>query len=343
MIRIDSSRAVRIGAIGVISTVTVVLASLSYDKLPLINNEPTYSAYFTEAAGLVAGAQVNVAGVRVGTVNTVDVEDNARVKVDFTLAGNIALGGATSAAVKTQTVLGTKRLEIEPSGSGRMHPGDAIPVDRTRTPYDLTDAVGDLTTTISDIDTKQVTDAMGTLSQTLTQIAPNLTPALDGISSLSDTIASRDEALTGLLKKANSVTSVLADRDHQISTLLLDGNTLLGQLDARRQAIDVLLTNVHAVSRQVSAMVADNEEQMRPTLEKLNSVTEILDTHKQDIQKAILPLSQYATSLGESVGSGPFFKAYVANLLPGQFIQPFIDAAFGPGGPAAPNPAGGPR
>ena len=33
-------------------------------------------------------------------------------------------------------------------------------------------------------------------------------------------------------------------------------------------------------------------------------------------------------SLGESVSSGPFFKAYVANLLPGQFIQPFVDAAF---------------
>ena len=31
---------------------------------------------------------------------------------------------------------------------------------------------------------------------------------------------------------------------------------------------------------------------------------------------------------GETVGSGPFFKAYLANLLPGQFIQPFVDAAF---------------
>ena len=33
-------------------------------------------------------------------------------------------------------------------------------------------------------------------------------------------------------------------------------------------------------------------------------------------------------SLGEAVASGPFFKAYLANLLPGQFVQPFIDAAF---------------
>ena len=39
-------------------------------------------------------------------------------------------------------------------------------------------------------------------------------------------------------------------------------------------------------------------------------------------------LNSYAMSLGESVSSGPFFKAYVANLLPGQFVQPFVDAAF---------------
>jgi phospholipid/cholesterol/gamma-HCH transport system substrate-binding protein len=33
-------------------------------------------------------------------------------------------------------------------------------------------------------------------------------------------------------------------------------------------------------------------------------------------------------SFGEANSSGPFFKAYVGNLLPGQFVQPFIDAAF---------------
>ncbi len=33
-------------------------------------------------------------------------------------------------------------------------------------------------------------------------------------------------------------------------------------------------------------------------------------------------------SLGESVSSGPFFKAYIVNLAPGQWVQPFMDAAF---------------
>jgi phospholipid/cholesterol/gamma-HCH transport system substrate-binding protein len=39
-------------------------------------------------------------------------------------------------------------------------------------------------------------------------------------------------------------------------------------------------------------------------------------------------LNSYAMSFGETLSSGPFFKAYLANLLPGQFVQPFIDAAF---------------
>ena len=46
------------------------------------------------------------------------------------------------------------------------------------------------------------------------------------------------------------------------------------------------------------------------------------------MQDSIKRLNSYAMSLGESVSSGPFFNAYVANLLPGQFLQPFIDAAF---------------
>ena len=46
------------------------------------------------------------------------------------------------------------------------------------------------------------------------------------------------------------------------------------------------------------------------------------------MQKSIKLLDSYAMSLGESVSSGPFFKNYIANLLPGQWIQPFVDVAF---------------
>src|SRR5690606_9201238 len=71
-----------------------------------------------------------------------------------------------------------------------------------------------------------------------------------------------------------------------------------------------------------------NRQTLRPALEKLNGVLAIVDNRKEDVQESIKRLNSYAMSLGESVSTAPFFSAYIANLLPGQFVQPFVDAAF---------------
>ena len=78
----------------------------------------------------------------------------------------------------------------------------------------------------------------------------------------------------------------------------------------------------------MTAFIAENRAELRPALDKLNGVLTIVDNRKERVQKAIKLLNAYAMSLGESVSSGPFFNAYVSNLLPGQFVQPFVDAAF---------------
>ena len=82
----------------------------------------------------------------------------------------------------------------------------------------------------------------------------------------------------------------------------------------------------HSNSRHSSPRTAQT---LKPALDKLNGVLTIVDDRKAALQD--WPSSDsntYAMSLGESVSSGPFFKAYLVNLLPGQFVQPFIDAAF---------------
>ena len=57
-------------------------------------------------------------------------------------------------------------------------------------------------------------------------------------------------------------------------------------------------------------------------------------TARQRLQEALNRLNQLRDERwAKSVASGPFFNAYIANLLPGQFMQPFIDAAFSDLGP----------
>ncbi len=82
------------------------------------------------------------------------------------------------------------------------------------------------------------------------------------------------------------------------------------------------------MSRQINGLIAENRQTLKPALDKLNQLLTIVDHRKERIAQAIKGFNQYAMSSGESMSAGPFFKFYIANLLPGQFIQPFVDAAF---------------
>ena len=137
-----------------------------------------------------------------------------------------------------------------------------------------------------------------------------------------------DAQLRSLFENAARATSVLGRRTDQIVGLIGDTNALLAQLRTQNSALDQISLNIAAVSHQLQGFIAENRRQLKPALDKLNGVLAIVDNRKTDIQRAIKGLSTYALSLGETVASGPFFKAYVVNLLPGQFVQPFVDAAF---------------
>jgi phospholipid/cholesterol/gamma-HCH transport system substrate-binding protein len=316
---------ITIGLIGIGITALAIVTALNYDKLPFVDQTKEYSAYFDEAGGLIPLSPVQVAGYRVGQVDSVEL-DGSRVLVTFQVDDGIRLGDRTEAAIKTKSLLGAKILEVTPRGDGEQ--SGPIAIERTRSPYQLPDALGDLTTAISGLDTQQVSASLATLSETFADTPPSLRVAVAGVARFSETLDKRDAELRNLLASANKVTGVLAERSDQIVTLLQNTNALLVQLRSQSDALDQISGSLSAVSQQIKGFIADNRDTLKPALDKLNGVLAIVQNRKTEVQKSIKGLGHYATSLGESVGSGPFFQAYLANLLPGQFVQPFIDAAF---------------
>lgn len=313
-----------IGAIGLALTLGIVIGAVQYDKLPIFQGKE-YSAYFSEVGGLTTDDDVQVSGFVVGKVKSIAL-DGPRVLIKFTVDRKIRLGDRTEAAIKTKGLLGTKMLEVTSRGEGQQE--GVIPLDRTTSPYQLPDALGDLAATISGLNTNQLSDSLRVLATTFSETPPQLKIAVEGVARFSETLDERDAQLRGLLTNANKASTVLAERSGQVVSLVSNTNALLAELQNQSAAIDQILGNVSALSQQLQGFIADNRATMRPALDKLNGVLTILDNRKERLQRSIKLLDQYSMSLGESVSSGPFFKTYVANLLPGQFIQPFIDAAF---------------
>ncbi|EUA23868.1 mCE-family protein [Mycobacterium xenopi 4042] len=144
----------------------------------------------------------------------------------------------------------------------------------------------------------------------------------------SQTLDERDAQLRNLLSNANKAIKVLAERSDEVVNLVANTNALLIQLRTQSSALDQVSNNLSALAQQLKGFIVENRDTLKPALDKLNEVLAIVDNRKERVQKALVGLNRYALGLGEAVSSGPFFTAYVVNLLPGQFVQPFIDAAF---------------
>jgi phospholipid/cholesterol/gamma-HCH transport system substrate-binding protein len=328
MLKYRAAKLVRAGFMGVVLAILIIAVGLQPERLLAYATSLQYEALFTEAGGIIVGNDVTLSGIKVGAVTDVSL-DNGDALVAFTINGKYALGSETTAHIKTGTLLGERVLSLESSGEGKLDRTDVIPVSRTSSPYSLSDAVGELTENTAGTDTQQLNQSLDTLSTTLDQIAPRLGPTFDGLSRVSRSLNSRNETLADLLKAASDVTGILSERSQQVNSLILNANDLLAVLVERRQAVVDLLANTSAVSKQLVGLVADNEAELAPTLERLNKVNEVLVRNRDNLAKAIPGAAKYQTTLSEAVSSGAYYTAYVPNFNPGGLLQPFLDYAFG--------------
>ncbi|MCP9273333.1 MCE family protein [Mycolicibacterium arenosum] len=348
MLKYRGVRLARAGFMGVVLIMLVIAVGLQPERLLAYATSLQYQARFAEAGGITVGNDVTLSGIKVGSVTGVSLDDGDAV-VKFTVASKYPLGSETTAHIKTGTLLGERVLTVETAGDEAMNRAEPIPVSRTSSPYSLSDAVGELTENTGGTDTAQLNQSLDTLSTTLDQIAPRLGPTFDGLTRLSQALNSRDGTLGELLRTASDVTGILSERSQQVNSLILNANDLLAVLVERRQAIVDLLANTSAVSKQLTGLVADNEAELAPTLERLNKVNEVLVRNRDNLAKAIPGAAKYQTILGEAVSSGFYYTAYVPNFQPAQLLQPFLDYAFGfrrgPFGSGAPptNDLTGPR
>ncbi len=322
---LEGSNRVRNGLVGILVVMLVIGMGQSFASVPMLFAQPTYYGQFTDSGGILTGDKVRIAGMDVGTVRSLDI-DGDHVTMGFSLGSN-QIGTESRLAIRTDTILGKKVLEVEPRGSEVLRASGVLPLGQSTTPYQIYDAFYDVTKAAAGWDIKTVKQSLNVLSDTISQTSPHLSAALDGVARFSDTIGKRDEQFKALLANANKVAKVLGDRSGQINDLLVNSKTLLAAVNERGLAIDYLLSNVQQVSTQFQGLVNDNPN-LNHVLEQLRTVTDLLVKHKYDLQDVLITLSKFAASLAEALGSGPYFKVLVVNLLTGQVLQPFIDAAF---------------
>lgn len=310
---------------GIVVTLLVIGVGQSFTSVPMLMARPSYYGQFTDSGQLNKGDKVRIAGMDVGKVEGLTI-DGDHILIKFSI-GTHTIGTESRLAIRTDTILGKKVLEIEARGNQPLRPGGTLPLGQSTTPYQIYDAFFDVTKAATGWDIDTVKRSLHVLSETIDQTYPHLSATLDGVAKFSDTIGKRDEEIKHLLAQANQVASVLGDRSAQVDRLLVNAKTLLAVFEERGRAIDALLGNIASFSAQVQGLINDNPN-LNHVLEQLRTVSDLLVERKDDLANGLVQVGAFLPSLNEAIGSGPFFKVVIHNLVPGQIMQPFIDAAF---------------
>ena len=302
-----------IGAIALGGIVGLLGVATQTDKLPVIGCGSTYKADFSEAAGLRPADEVRVAGVKIGKVTGVELERGEVVRTEMCLKG-AQLGSETRADIRIKTVLGRKFVMLTPEGRGNLSGDDIIPVSRTSSPYDVTEAFQGLSTNLDEIDSDQMAQAFQVLADDFRDTPDEVRGSLRGLSRLSRTIASRDAELKKLLDHSRGVTTVLAARDQDLVSVLGDSSKLLSEVRARRADIHKLLITTTELSEQLIALVRENRAQLGPTLARLQDVVNILQKNQDNLDRILQLEAPFVRLFGNNLGNGRWFDTYIRNM-----------------------------
>jgi phospholipid/cholesterol/gamma-HCH transport system substrate-binding protein len=116
-----------VGVFVLVGIVCLGYLSIKLGKLELIGgNVYEVVAQFNTASGLKAGSSVEIAGVEVGRVRAITLQDD-RAAVVLAVDNHVKLYTDTIASIKTRGIIGEKFLALSPGGGGDpLKAGDTI-------------------------------------------------------------------------------------------------------------------------------------------------------------------------------------------------------------------------
>ena len=293
------------------------------------------TAYFTDAAGIVPGDKVTVAGLPAGTVKGLSI-DRGSVAIDMAVNRGVQLPADSGAAVVIQTLLGKRSVSLIAGRSkDQLKDGAVIPADRTTTPVDITQLNDISVRLMNGSDAQALNTLMDEVTKVTTGKKQQVEQLVSGLANLTTAVDSRREQLARLLDSLQTLSKVLGDKNDTIVSLIDNLNPVLANLAARQQQIQTLLVATDAASHATADLVVRNRKVLDGALNSLHQVFGVIDKHQVDLAASISYLEdavQGYQSVGYSGGTcGQVDSQSCAQGSPNNWANIFVQS-LGPAG-----------
>jgi phospholipid/cholesterol/gamma-HCH transport system substrate-binding protein len=280
-------------------------------------DEKTYAADFSNVSGLIDGDLVRIAGVEVGKVNTIALQPDSTVRVQFTADDTVVLTEGSKAVIRYDNLIGGRYLALEDGAGGtkRLNAGDTIPLDQTSPALDLDALIGGFKPLFRALNPDQVNALSGQLIAAFQGQGDTIGNFLQQTAALTSTLADRDQLIGQVVVNLNTVLGSLGDQSTQFAKAVDSLSALVATLAGRKQDI----SNAVAYGNASAATVADLLAQARPPLQKtvheLDRTAGIVVADKDYFDNLLATLPDSYKVLGRQGLYGDFFSFYLCDLV----------------------------
>ncbi|MHB8439109.1 MAG: MCE family protein [Acidimicrobiales bacterium] len=289
----------RIGTVVIIVVVVLVLGVLLLNRSVFV---PSYTihARLSNAAGLGKGAEVTVAGVKVGTVSGVHVDGNA-VIADLSINHGVVLPQTTAAAVQVQTVLGVLDVALQPR-SGWNHPlADGATITNTAIPAEFQDLQNTAGNLLEQSDVTAFNSLLNSLEQVTAGKQVQVAQIISGLSGFSAAVNERQGELGSLISSANTLAATVASRDTQLAGVVDNLAQVVQGLANRSSDLSALIVQTDQFAAQTASLIGQNQPQIQSLLDHLQSVLAVVAQHQEDLAQGVSYLDAAITGF-QSIG-----------------------------------------
>lgn len=295
-----------------------VLFAFAIGTLGVLEDRYEMSGVFEESGGVRVGDKVRVAGLDVGEVTAVEPDfERARVVVTWEVDRGVDLGPDTTAEISLATLLGGRYVRLdgpveEPYVADVPVEERRIPLERTRLPIGVQDALGRFTEAAQEYDAEQIDQLLQNFADVSADNADSFEPLVQDITALARVLNQRRAQIDQLIDDTSAVTSTLAEKDEALLALIDQSGRLLDVIAQRRDQLRAILGSGSEAVAQLDRLVTDNRQSLDTMLADFDVNAEMLEQRLPELNELLAYAGPAVHGLAKATRAGPWIDAIVA-------------------------------
>lgn len=277
----------------------------------------TYRAVFSDVTALLAGDDVRMAGVRIGTVTDIAVVNRREAEVTFQISSGVRLASTVHATILFRNLVGQRYIELDQGAGSPDQPWPSsrtLGLDHTTPALDLTTLFNGFQPLFSALDPKQI----NALSYEIIQIFQGQGGTVDDLvahtASLTNALADRDHVIGAVIDNLTRVLKTVNARRSGLSTIVVTLQQLVSGLAQDRGALGSAVTSLAGVTTSVAGLLRAGRPALHRSIVSLGQLSKNLADNGPTVEHALQTLPRKLDRIGRLASYGSWINSYLCSI-----------------------------